>query len=444
VRNSQSFNIGGGNWDIDFVLRGPDLRTLAESAEKLRDMAPKLGVIDSDTTLKLNKPELRIVIDRPRAADLGVDTQDIATAMRLMVGGDQRVSRFLDPASNEDYDVALRLDERDRMGTDRISRLFVPGRDGAPVRLDNVVTLERAETASRIDRLDRQRQVSLRGSVAPGYGLADRLEALKEASAGLGLPAGYSTAISGRGRELERTFTEFIAAFVLSIVFMYMILAAQYESLIHPLTILLALPLSVPFALLSLWATGNTLNLYSASASRSLRSSRRTRSSRSTTRTTPGRGHGPDDGDHAGEPRPAPSHPLDHARARRGDDPARAGNGTRRRGLRGRRRRHRRSDPVPSPDAPRDSGHLCRLRGPRRARALASGLPRARIDLRPARPAWLARTRTAGPVPLLGEPNRGSDGVTAQGVFPGILIRRDVVVRRSSAAVGRAWSVRVQ
>ena len=106
--------------------------------------------------------------------------------------------------------------------------------------------------------------MSLRAQVAPGFALADRLEALHQAVREMNLPTEYTTSISGRGRELERTFTEFLWAFLLSIIFMYMILASQYESTIHPLTILLSLPLSLPFALLSLWLTGNTLNLYSA------------------------------------------------------------------------------------------------------------------------------------------------------------------------------------
>jgi HAE1 family hydrophobic/amphiphilic exporter-1 len=106
--------------------------------------------------------------------------------------------------------------------------------------------------------------VSLRAQVAPGFALADRLEALQQAVREMNLPIEYTTSVSGRGRELERTFAEFLWAFLLSIIFMYMILASQYESTIHPLTILLSLPLSVPFALLSLWLTGNTLNLYSA------------------------------------------------------------------------------------------------------------------------------------------------------------------------------------
>jgi HAE1 family hydrophobic/amphiphilic exporter-1 len=264
VRNIPSFNIGGGSWEIDFVLRGPDLGALADYAEELRARSEDLGIIDADTTLKLTNPERRVIIDRQRAADLNVSTEDIATALRLMVGGDTEVSRFIDPGMNEEYDVQLRLDQRDRADIDTISRLFVPRRGEGMVRLDNLVKLEAVMSASRIDRLDRQREARLRAQIAPGFALADRLEALKQAVVEMNLPIEYSTSVSGRGRELERTFREFLWAFLLSVVFMYMILASQYESTIHPLTILLSLPLSVPFALLSLWLTGNTLNLYSA------------------------------------------------------------------------------------------------------------------------------------------------------------------------------------
>jgi HAE1 family hydrophobic/amphiphilic exporter-1 len=217
-----------------------------------------------DTTLKLDKPELQVTIDRDRAAKLAVQTEDIATALRLMVGGDEEVSRFRDASLNEDYDVQLRLKEGDRNTRDAIAQLYVPSQNDALIRLDNLVQMESTPSASRIDRLDRQRMVSLRASVGPGYALADRIDALREAAKELDLPPAYTTTISGRGRELERTFGEFLWAFLLSIIFMYMILASQFESLIHPLTILLSLPLSVPFALLSLWLTGNTLNLYSA------------------------------------------------------------------------------------------------------------------------------------------------------------------------------------
>jgi HAE1 family hydrophobic/amphiphilic exporter-1 len=267
VRNAQSFNIGGGNFDIDFVFRGPDLQELAKFSETLRQKTISKeipGVVDADTTLKLDKPELRVHINRDRAADLGVDTANIATALRLMVGGDDQVSRFYDPTVNEDYDVQLRLSESDRGDQSQISRLYVPSSRGGLVRVDNLVDIKEEFSPSRIDRLDRQRQASVRAGVAPGFALADRLDALRKAATDMNLPATYSTIVAGRGRELERTFVEFLWAFLLSIIFMYMILASQFESTIHPLTILLSLPLSVPFALLSLWLLSDTLNLYSA------------------------------------------------------------------------------------------------------------------------------------------------------------------------------------
>jgi HAE1 family hydrophobic/amphiphilic exporter-1 len=265
LRNIQSFNIGGGgNAEIDFVLRGPELARLSEFGEALRARAPALGILDADVTLKVDKPELRVEIDRARAADLGVRTADIGAALRVMVGGNQEVTSYRDPSVNEEYDVQLRLDEEDRDDPAVIERLYVPRSNGDLVRLDSIVRLVTGDSPSRVDRMDRQRQVSLRGSVAPGFGLTDRIAALRQAATELSMPPAYSVTIAGRGRELERTFVEFGWAFLLSIVFMYIVLAAQYESLAHPFIILLALPLSLPFALASLWASGNTLNLYSA------------------------------------------------------------------------------------------------------------------------------------------------------------------------------------
>jgi len=264
VSNLGGFSFGGGPWEIDFVFMGPELEKLALLAEALRKRAPEIGVVDADTTLKLDKPELRVEIDRDRAAALGVETDNIASALRIMVGGDERASRFYDASVNDSYDVQIRLKEEQRREAGEIARLFVPRRDGGLARLDNLVRLVPATTASRIDRLDRQRQASVRGNVAPGYALADRLQALREETENLSLPAGYTTRIAGKGRELDTTFREFLWAFALSVVFMYMILASQFESVKHPFTILLSLPLCVPFALLSLWLTNSTLNLYSA------------------------------------------------------------------------------------------------------------------------------------------------------------------------------------
>jgi HAE1 family hydrophobic/amphiphilic exporter-1 len=266
INNTQSINLSGAGsrTDIGFVFRGPEIEKLVAYASQLAKRGPELGLLDAQVSVQLNRPELRLEVDRQRAADLNADVQSIASAMRLMVGGDERVSRFHDYSVNEDYDVQLRLAEGSRNDPDTISRLYVPTKDGKIVRLDSVVKLIPARSVSQINRLDRQRQVTLQASVAPGYGTADRNQALTEAARELNMPAGYSTLITGRGRELERTFKEFLIAFALSVAFMYMILASLFESITHPFTILLALPLAVPFALFSLWVTGQSLNLYSA------------------------------------------------------------------------------------------------------------------------------------------------------------------------------------
>jgi HAE1 family hydrophobic/amphiphilic exporter-1 len=265
VRNYQSFNIGGGPFDVDFVIRGPELARLYEYGEELRRRGMQAGGFRGlDTSLRLDKPELKVSIDRDRAADLGVAARDIGTALRLMVGGDEEVSRFRDPTTNERYEVSLRLQESDRDRPELIDQLKLPSASGELVHLSSVASVEPILSASRIDRLDRQRMISVRGGVAPGHDLGGQLQTLRAAAADMNMPASYTVSVSGRSRELERTFTEFLLAFVLSIVFMYLILASQFESVTHPFTILMSLPLAVPFALLSLWAYGGTLNLFSA------------------------------------------------------------------------------------------------------------------------------------------------------------------------------------
>ena len=392
VRNIPGFNIGGGSFDIDFVLRGPDLEALSRYAEELRTRAIAMGgIADPDTTLRLDRPELRVRIDRERAGDLRVDTEQIATALRLMVGGDTEVSRFRDPTINEDYYVQLRLSEKDRGDLGTISRLLV-SRQGVRDRAASAscawTTWCRSRpgyTASRIDRSDRQREVRLRAVVLPGFGQADRIAALRGAVAEMRLPPGYTTAISGRARELERTFTEFLWVFLLSVVFMYMILAAQFESLIHPLTILLSLPLSVPFALLSLWYTGNTLNLYSALGILVLFGVVKKNAILQIDHMNNLRaeGHPPRRGDHARQPGSAAPHPHDHAGPGGGHAPALGGDGAGRRGAPGHRGgRGGRPDPLAAPDPARDAGRLLDLRGHRagagaRARVLPPAAARA-------------------------------------------------------------------
>jgi hydrophobic/amphiphilic exporter-1 (mainly G- bacteria), HAE1 family len=268
--------------DIDFSITGPDSQTLQVFSNKLLEKVKSIdGIVDADTTLRTDKPELRVSINRERSAALGIDAREIAETLRVAVGGDDRVSRYRDASVDDAYDVELRLVGLDRRDVESISQLYVRANPRAAAvrggdesggsetgnvltRIDNVVSFERGETSARIDRLDRQRMVSIRANVAPGYALANRIEALQAAAEEIGVPPGFDTKVLGRGRELERTLNDFVWTFALSFVFMYIVLAAQYEHLIHPITILLSLPLAVPFGLVSLLWGGETLNLYSA------------------------------------------------------------------------------------------------------------------------------------------------------------------------------------
>jgi HAE1 family hydrophobic/amphiphilic exporter-1 len=295
VRNQTSLR-QGAPVDIDFVVQGPDLQQLAEVGERLRARFDEIpGVVDTYTTLKLEKPELLASIDRRRAAALGVDVREIAETLRIAVGGDDRVSRYRDRSLDDAYDVELRLVGVDRGSAEKISQLYVRTRSGPTgrtaftqvassregpagaqsaemlagvprgvTRLDNLVTFSTRANAARIDRMDRRRMVAVRANVDSGYALADRIAAIQQATDEMGLPPGFETSVRGRGRELETTFRDMAWMFVLSLVFMYIVLAAQFEHLLHPITILVTLPLATPFGLLSLWIGDETLNLYSA------------------------------------------------------------------------------------------------------------------------------------------------------------------------------------
>lgn len=266
VRNLTSLRTGSPV-DLDFSVTAPNVQALTRFTEELRKRTEQIpGIVDVDTTLRLDKPEWRVHIDRERAAALGVDVREIAETLRIAVGGDDRVSRYRDRSIDDAFDVELRLVGIDRKDPDTISQLFVrtSGQKQRLTRIDNVVSFEYGETQSRIDRLDRERMVAIRANVASGYALGDRLQAMHAAAKDIGIPPGFSIRVLGRGRELERTLNDFVLMLGLSLVFMYIVLAAQYEHLVHPITVLLSLPLAVPFGLYSLHLGGESLNLYSA------------------------------------------------------------------------------------------------------------------------------------------------------------------------------------
>ncbi|HEY6122358.1 MAG TPA: efflux RND transporter permease subunit [Pyrinomonadaceae bacterium] len=254
---------GGGfrNADVQYVIGGPDLTKLTEYSEALLTKMKTIpDVVDVDSTLITGKPEVRVVIDRARAGDLGVRVGDIAQALNTLVAG-QKVSTF--NAGTDQYDVRVRAMGQYRTSTEGLSRMIVSSSKVGWVSLDNLVRLEEGTGPSAIDRLNRQRQVTLLANVKPGGSQAAVIQKLNEFAKEIKIDSSYKTGLAGRSKELGRAGYYFIIAFVLSFVFMYMVLAAQFESFIHPVTILLTLPLAIPFGIVSLLFTGQTVNIFS-------------------------------------------------------------------------------------------------------------------------------------------------------------------------------------
>jgi len=254
---------GGGqrNSDISYVISGPDLDKLTKYSDSLLARLKTLpDVVDVDSTLVTGKPELRVVIDRARAGDLGVRIGDIAQSLNTLVAG-QKVSTF--NAGTDQYDVRVRAIGEFRANAEGLKRMLVPSTKVGWVTLDNLVRIEEGTGPSSIERYNRQRQVMLVANTKPGGSQAAVMARLNDFAKAEGMDSAYKTFLAGRTRELSRTGQYFLLAIILSFVFMYMVLAAQFESFIHPITILLTLPLAIPFGIVSLLVTGQTVNIFS-------------------------------------------------------------------------------------------------------------------------------------------------------------------------------------
>jgi HAE1 family hydrophobic/amphiphilic exporter-1 len=220
------------------------------------------GVTDSDTSSESTQPELRINIDRQRAADLGVPLDTLSSTMRTLVGGEE-VSKYKD--GDEQFSVRLRLDEQFRNDPSTMGDIFVPAGTGRMVRVSDVARLTLGNAPASIDRYNRMRQVSVNANLDRlKITLGDAIAAARVKVGELGLKAGYQVTFGGSAKTLSEAGNDFVLAIILAVAFIYMVLASQFNSFIHPLTIMTALPLSLPAGLLALMAFGMTLNVYSA------------------------------------------------------------------------------------------------------------------------------------------------------------------------------------
>jgi HAE1 family hydrophobic/amphiphilic exporter-1 len=257
-----SLGLGRGGSGVGYYIAGPDMEKLNQYATQLVEkMRADDSFRDADTSINPGTPEIQITIDRAKAADLGVKAGDVAQALNTFAAG-QRVTTF--SQNNRQYEVVLRADESFRRDRNSLQYFTVNSSTGGVIGLEKLVNITEGLSPSTISRLNRQRQVTISAGLPPNASESEAIAKLEKYIKELNLPAEYSTGSTGQSRELQRAYTSFMYAFLLSFVFMYLILAAQFESFIHPITILLTLPLSIPFALVSTIIAGQTLNIFSA------------------------------------------------------------------------------------------------------------------------------------------------------------------------------------
>jgi HAE1 family hydrophobic/amphiphilic exporter-1 len=256
--------LGGETYfPIAAIIRGPELSQLAEISKQVANrMHQYPELVDVNPSLNLNTPELQVKLDRQRAADIGVRMTDVSDAVRLFYSGEDEITRFKE--GSEQYPVIMQLLPEQRDNPDVLAGMMVPSTKLGQVRLENVASIVRGAGPATLWRYNREFQVSVFANVAPGYpldvGASHTVQSIKE----IGLPPGYSYRFSGQVKVLEETTWNLLLAMLLASIFMYMVLAAQFESFSYPFIIMLTLPLSIPFALFSLWITGRALSLWSA------------------------------------------------------------------------------------------------------------------------------------------------------------------------------------
>jgi multidrug efflux pump len=257
ANNPPAFGFGS---PVNYVVQDPDFDRLMASLDTMVKRARQIpGLINVNTDLRVNKPELTVEFDRDRAEDLGVPVRDVAGTLQTLLGG-RRVSTFT--RNNKLYDVIVRLFPEERATPGDIPTLYVRGRGGELVQLDALATVKEGVGPQRLIHFNRVRSFTLTAGLAPGFTLGEALDSLDALAAEV-LPEGTTTALAGESRELQESGASLYFAFGLALLVVFMVLASQFESLVHPFTVLLAVPLAVTGALAALYVAGSTINLYS-------------------------------------------------------------------------------------------------------------------------------------------------------------------------------------
>jgi len=234
-----------------------ELQTVADKL--IAEVAKNPGITNVDTDLKLNKPELSVRLNRDKAADTGVEVETVGRTLETMLGGRQ-VTRF--KQDGEQYDVIVQVAGADRRSPGDIGDIYVRGRNGGMIPLDNLVDVDERVSPRELNHFGQRRALTISANLAPGYTVGEALRFM-EGAADRVLPAGYAVDYAGQSREFKTSSASLALTFVLALAFIYLVLAAQFESFRDPFIIMLTVPLSMTGALLALWLSGGTLNVYS-------------------------------------------------------------------------------------------------------------------------------------------------------------------------------------
>ncbi|MDP2254509.1 MAG: efflux RND transporter permease subunit [Polaromonas sp.] len=246
---------------LNFVIQTSEsyenLNTVVE--QMLEEMAKNPGIVSPNVDLRLNKPELRIEVARDRAADLGVNVDAVAKAVETLLGG-RNVTRYKRDA--DQYDVIVQLEAGSRSTPEAIERIYVRGRNEAMIPLSSLVKVHESVSPRELNHFGQRRSVSITASLAGDYSLGEALSFMDQTAAKV-LKTGYSTDLNGTSREFRNSQGALAIVFALALLFIFLVLAAQFESFIDPLVIMLSVPLSMIGALLALKWSGGSLNVYS-------------------------------------------------------------------------------------------------------------------------------------------------------------------------------------
>jgi hydrophobic/amphiphilic exporter-1 (mainly G- bacteria), HAE1 family len=262
VEDTSMFGGGQRQVSIMYSIRGRDLKGLeGYTREIVGQFSRQPGIVDLDTSLETGKPEVRVFIDRDRAADLGVDVSTVAESVNFLIGGEVDVTKFKDEAKGKRYDVRARLNPGDRASPEDLGKLYIKSRDGRLVQAANIASFQEAGGSAVINRVDRQRAVTIFANLE-GKPLGQAKDEL-DAISGKVLTGEYTGRYKGQADMMSESFGYLIFAMLLGIAMAYMVLAAQFESFVHPFLVQLSMPFSFIGAFGTLFLFGMTLNIYS-------------------------------------------------------------------------------------------------------------------------------------------------------------------------------------